>query len=97
MVILKLKVLFVVVFISFFALNSVTAASITDTYVNHKQVLIKKQLNKNMEKNRYTLPTVILGIFTFLLVFFVFYVRMKVSREIKRRQKSKRMGRKYGK
>ncbi len=97
MVILKLKVLFVVVFISFFALNSVTAASTAGLSSNHKQVLIKKQINKNMEKNRYTLPTVILGIFTFLLVFFVFYVRMKVSREIKRRQKSKRMGRKYGK
>ncbi len=97
MVIHRLKVLLVLIFISFFALSSVTAASITGSSGNHKQVLIKKQTNKNMEKNRYTLPTVILGIFTFLLVFFVFYVRMKVSREIKRRQKGKRTGRKYGK
>ncbi len=97
MVISRLKVLLVLIFISFFALSSVTAASTTGSSGNHKQVLIKKQINKNMEKNRYTLPTVILGIFTFLLVFFVFYVRMKVSREIKRRQKSKLTGRKYGK
>ena len=94
---LRLKVLLVVMFISFFALSSVTAASTAGLSSNHKQVLIKKQINKNTEKNSYTLPTFILGIFTFLLVFFVFYVRMKVSREIKRRQKGKRMGKKYEK
>ena len=79
MVISKLKVLLVLIFISFFALSSVTAASTTGSSDNHKQVLIKKQTNKNVEKNRYTLPTVILGIFTFLLVFFVFYVKLTIN------------------
>jgi len=88
MVALRLKVFLVLIFISFFVFNSVTAAPITGA-ANHKQVIIKKQINKNVEKNRYILPTVISGIFTFFLVFLVFYVRMKISKEIKRRQKGK--------
>ncbi len=80
---MKKTVFFVVgVFVVFFLGCNIPYANGYNTKKTDIQIVKNAKFQK---KGNYTLPTIILGIFTFFITFAVLYTRYRISKEIKKR------------
>ncbi len=81
----KIKFLLIIFFISFIAAYAYKPGAIAENHQNKSIVTIKDKKPLNRHKTT-VIPTIVLGILVFLVSSLVIFVRIRISKTIKKRR-----------